>query len=391
MRKNSYERVFKKIREKENTYIDLWKKLCDIESPTSYKAGVDAACELICELARERGFKVEYLREEISGNPVCITMNPEATGDPIALSGHIDTVHPIGLFGQEPVKINDGIIYGPGVTDCKGGVVAAFLAMDALWELGYKERPVLLLLQTDEEVSSRFSDKRTINWMCERAKDCVAFLNTEPREGECAVVERKGILRYELTVYGKAGHASVCADKSQAISAVAEAAYKVIELEKLKDPEGLTCSVGVIRGGTALNTVPAECTMLIDVRFVNQAQLEEAENYIKKVAETSRIEGTSCKAERLSLRVAMEKSEKNYKLLERINEIFTEAGLSNLAPKAALSGSDAADISAYGIPVIDCIGVVGADIHAVEERAEISSLCDSAERMAAVILGFQRI
>lgn len=44
----------------------------------------------------------------------------------------MDTVHPVGLFGTPPVKQEGDKIYGPGVVDCKGGIVAAFFAMRTL-------------------------------------------------------------------------------------------------------------------------------------------------------------------------------------------------------------------------------------------------------------------
>ena len=82
-------------------------------------------------------------------------------------------------------------------------------------------------------------------------------VNVSPNTKEnTAVLERKGILRYRFTIYGKALHSSRCAEVS---NAVAEAAYKIIELEKMKDVGGLTCNCGVISGGTTANTVAEKC------------------------------------------------------------------------------------------------------------------------------------
>ena len=388
MNKISYSTVFEAVDRKRDEYLKFWCELCDIESPTANKAAVDEACEYVIKKAQLRGWDIEVQKQEISGNPVLITMNPNATLAPIALSGHMDTVQPIGLFGTPPTKIVGDKIYGPGVSDCKGGIVAAFLAMDALSECGYTERPVKLLIQTDEEVSSRFSNKGTINWICEKAKDCVAFLNSEPYEPDFAILERKGILRYELKVIGNPAHSSACANGEGEISAIAEAAYKIIELEKLKDKYGLTCNVGVINGGTVANTVPAECTLIADIRFANQEQLEYAENYIKTVAETEHIKGSRCETKRVSMRVAMEKEERNYNLLDKMNKAFSKAGLLVLKARSTPSGSDAADATVYGIPVVDSLGVDGLEsIHSKDENASIESLFVAAKRFAAVILG----
>ena len=105
---------------------------------------------------------MEIHPNDASGDVVCITMNPDADEKPITLSGHIDTVHAVGSFGSPAVKTDDKNIYGPGVMDCKGGVVAAFYAMDALARCEFRNRPVQLLLQTDEEGTN---DKDTVKLM----------------------------------------------------------------------------------------------------------------------------------------------------------------------------------------------------------------------------------
>ena len=82
-------------------------------------------------------------------------MNPEAAGIPITLSGHMDTVHPRGLFGFPPVRIANGRIYGPGVIDCKGGITAAGIpCVDSLGTSGggihYADEWMLLVSLAEE-------------------------------------------------------------------------------------------------------------------------------------------------------------------------------------------------------------------------------------------------
>jgi acetylornithine deacetylase/succinyl-diaminopimelate desuccinylase-like protein len=54
-------------------------------------------------------------------------------------------------------------------------------------------------------------------------------------------------------------------------------------------------------------------------------------------------------------------------------------------PNKSGGGSDAADVTDYGIPCIDSIGVESNGIHTPKERASISSLKDSAKRLAVII------
>lgn len=362
-------------------YIGVWEDVCNLESPTADKARVDKVGDYFVAMARKRGWAVDRLPLENAGDPICITLNPEAEARPVTFSGHIDTVHPVGLFGDPPVRRDGENIYGPGVLDCKGGVVASFLAMDALDRCGFRGRPVQLIIQTDEETGSRTSGKKTVEYMCRMAKDSVAFLNTEGADGNKVVVARKGILRYQFHIHGKATHSARC---EEGASAIAEAAHKILKLEEKKDPAGLTCNCGVIRGGTVANTVAEECSFLADLRFADQAQYVQAEALVQAVAEQTHIPGCTCRVEKISDRPAMAWEDRNVALLEKINGIYAQVGLEQLVSKRERGGSDTAYTTLAGIPCLDSFGVEGGRIHSTEEYAMLHSLAVSAKRLAAV-------
>lgn len=378
------EALFMRIDELLNTYIRLWEDVCNIESPTEYKPGVDAVCNCFVDMAKARGWHARVLELETAGNAACITMNPEADAPAVVFSGHMDTVHPVGSFGTPAVHLADGKIFGPGTQDCKGGIVAAFLAMDALDRCGFRSRPVKLILQSDEETGSINSDGKTLEFMVEQAKGAAAFLNAESiagKDGDTVVMARKGILRQRFEVFGKAVHAARC---DMGASAVAEAAYKIIELEKMKDQEGLTCNCGVIQGGTATNSVPDSCTFHTDIRFSTDAEYRKALEITQEVAQTVYVPGCRCVLTREGYRPPMESCERNNQLLAAINEIYREQGLTQLKTTKSSGGSDASYITAAGIPCIDSIGPRGGRMHSLEEFAYVDGLAEAAKRLALV-------
>ncbi len=374
-------KLFSVIDDMNAYYCRVWEDVCNIESPTAYKQGVDAVGNYFVKMAKERGWRTEVLKCEKAGNPICITINPEVDAASVVFSGHIDTVHPVGLFGTPAVRRDDTCIYGPGVMDCKGGAVAAFMALDALATCEFKERPAKLIIQTDEETSSKESNKQTIAFMLEHAKGAAAFLNAEGIQGDTVVWERKGVVRYRYSVTGKAMHSSRCAEGANAI---AEAAYKIIELEKHKDPGGLTFNCGVIEGGTVANTVPECCTFVVDIRFANEEQFNEAVAIVERVANTVTVAGCTATVEQISMRPAMPLVNRNIALVKAMNAIYEQCGLPILSGRSCLSGSDAAYTTGVEIPTVDNIGVDGGRIHSVDEFAYLDSLSASAKRMAAV-------
>ncbi|MBE5743329.1 MAG: M20 family metallopeptidase [Clostridiales bacterium] len=377
------EEIFIAIDNLKEEYLNFLIDLTKIESPTSYKKGVDDACNLVIQKALKKGWAVEVLNEKSVGNPVCITMNGHLNSKPIILSGHMDTVHPIGTIKTSPVKIDGDKLYGPGVYDCKGGIIAGFMVMDALEKIGFNSRPIKLVIQTDEENSSILSDKRTVKFMAEKSKDALAFFNLEPYVKGFVSTARKGIIRYEFTVKGISAHSANCPD---GVSALTEACHKIIELEKLKDKDGITCNVGIINGGTVANTVPDTCTFVADVRFASKEQLDYVENLVNKICNNSTVAGATATVKQVSFRTSMEENEQNLNLLSKVNEILQRNGFEKLTARRGAGGSDAADMTAYGITTLDSLGVSGKNMHSPDEYALISSFVNCAKMLAVITL-----
>jgi glutamate carboxypeptidase len=373
--------VFSRIDELTKEYTDLWIELCELESPSDDKAGVDAVGARFLSLARERGWRTEVMEHAVAGNAICLTLFPNAVGKPVVFSGHMDTVHPRGLFGSPAVRMDEERIYGPGVCDCKGGLVAALLAAVSLEDVGFDGRPIRVILQSDEEVSSILSGQQTLAFMAEHARDAVAFLNCEPPATPNRItVERKGILRYDFHVTGRAAHSSKC---YEGVSAIAEAAHKILALEEWKDCDGITCNCGMIEGGSAPNTVAEECHFSADIRYKAGSE-REVEERVREIAAHSYIEGASCTVTLRSARVPMARDEKNMALFARANEILVSQGFEEQTPYFANGGADSANMSCEGIPVIDSLGVRGGRIHSADEYAYLSALPIAAKKLAAL-------
>ncbi|MBQ3127298.1 MAG: M20/M25/M40 family metallo-hydrolase, partial [Clostridia bacterium] len=155
----------------------------------------------------------------------------------------------------------------------------------------------------------------------------------------------------------------------------------------LKDDDGLTCNCGVIRGGTVSNTVPGYCEFKANVRFATREQEEWVRAYAQKVADTVFVPGCTTTVNQPKGRPAMEYCERNVDFFKKINAAFAAAGLEQLEMSKRKGGSDAADVTVYGIPCVDSLGVHGGRFHSPEEYAYLESLRASAKRIAAITIG----
>ena len=378
----TFDALFTKIDELYPKYLQVWKDVCEIESPTADKAGVDAVGDYFEAFAKEKGWRVDRKHQVEAGDVLCITMNPEAPVAPLALSGHMDTVHEKGSFGYPAVTEDAEKLYGPGVTDCKGGLVVALLAMDALEQCGFRARPIQLLLQSEEEVASAQTQGASMDQLCEWAKGAIGFLNLEMYTPNGAVIVRKGGVNFTFSITGQRAHGANCAIAGA--SAIAEAAHKIVELEKLKDNDGITCNCGVIQGGTAANTVPDFCEFKANIRFATQEQFDWVCEHVQKIADTVYVKGCSCRLTRALGHPSMDYTERTQQLLDAMNDIWERHGMPRLSHGRRNGASDAACVTLAGIPCVDSIGVEGGCLHALEEFAVKESLKSAAKRVATV-------
>jgi glutamate carboxypeptidase len=292
------------------------------------------------------------------------------------LLGHLDTVWPIGTLAQMPWRVAEGKLWGPGVLDMKAGVVMALEAVSALLETG-SERPVTLLLSSEEEIGSPVSRAIT-----ERvASECSAVFVLEPAQGLAYKTARKGVGQFGLKVKGIGAHAGV--DFQDGHSAVLEMARLVERVSKFTDlARGLTVSVGVIAGGTRSNVVPDECSAEVDVRIAHLSDAVRVERMFRGLKTTDKACSLIIRGG--FNRPPMERKPGTVKLFKQARALGREMGF-ELEEAATGGGSDGNFTAALGIPTLDGMGAVGAGAHAAHEHVLVKHLVERTALLAGMI------
>lgn len=206
------------------------------------------------------------------------TLGPTETPGGYVLSGHTDVV-PVDRQDWETDPFNlteiDGKLYGRGTTDMKSFIAIVLAALPELKRRKLKV-PVYIALSYDEEVGL-IGVHRLITDMSEsgfRPASCIVGEPTSMR----IVTSHKGKRSYRCRVRGTEAHSSLA---PTGVNAVEYAGAVVAYLQKLArrfrtegpfdeeyDCAHTTVHVGTIRGGTALNIVPAECTLEFEFRHL---------------------------------------------------------------------------------------------------------------------------
>ncbi len=351
-------------------------KLIDLESPTLHKASVDALGVVLADELRGLGAAVEVIPKGEVGDIVRARWNVGPGG--VVILSHMDTVWAVGTVADRPTRVEGKRIYGVGAMDMKGGIVIALWALRALRELNlFPAQPISYMLNTDEETGSRHS---ALEIETEALSHQVVFVTEPPQDGKYKT-ERKGVSHYSITAKGRAAHAG--ADHARGVNAIEEMAHQILAVQAMTDYAiGTTANVGVIKGGTRGNVVPAEANIEINVRARSRANAKAIHEQIMSLraihpeAELI-IEG--------GIGVPpMERTPEIAALFKRAQGLAADMGIA-IDEGSTGGGSDGNKTAALGVPTLDGMGIVGDGGHAVTEYGEIDSMPERAAIMAAML------
>lgn len=362
--------------------VQALRELVERESPSDDKPRLDALAGYLQERFAELAAESATLPYEEIGNGLRVVSPPQSvswSAPPALLLCHMDTVWPVGTLAGRPFRVEEGRAYGPGTYDMKAGIVIAEFALRAIRDLELRlPRPVLLLVNTDEEVGSVVS-RPLIEEMAHRSQYVLVL---EPPLATGALkTARKGVGRFVVEIKGRSAHAGVEPDKG--ISAVQELAHQILYLQGLADPaQGTTLNVGVVHGGTRTNVVPAYAEAQVDVRVWST---EEADRIAAAIKNTPpHTAGIQLGVRGGFARPPMERTTASTVLFRRAQEIGRYLGL-DLTEASTGGGSDANFTAALGIPTLDGLGAVGDGGHAEHEHILVDSLPERAALLAALL------
>ena len=228
-----------------------------------------------------------------------------ATGNRyVALSAHIDTVFPAGT--PLNVRQQGSRLYGPGVSDNAAGVVAMLAIAAAISRSRVRHTaPILFVANVGEEGEGDLRGMRHIfadrHWL-----DSIAFnLVLDGAGNDTIVAEALGSRRFEVIVRGPGGHSWSDFGTPNPIVVLARAIESFRQTPLPVSPK-TTFNIGVIRGGTSVNSIPESASMRVDIRSTSTAEIERLERALRlgldtAVADETKGMSQSAKARALGL------------------------------------------------------------------------------------------
>ena len=367
-------------------FVASLQAMVDIDCGSYSPAGVNAVADMCQARCRAGAWTVDRRHHvPAAGEPqlgdLLIGTLKGAGGPNILLVGHMDTVFDDGTVAERPFRIDGDIARGPGVSDMKGGLLTGFFAVEVLQEAGFDGfSSITYVCNPDEEIGSFFSGP-IIREMAPSFD--AAFVLEGARANGDVVSARKGVTDYTLTVHGRAAHAGVEPEKGA--NALLQAAHTIIALQGLNGRwPGVTVNVGVARGGTRTNVVPASCELQVDLRSPELATLEAAEAEIARICAETVVPDVTIAVDASGWHRPMEKTAGAQRLVDIARQAASELGF-QLRDAATGGASDANTTSAAGTPTIDGLGPIGGDDHAPAEWLDLTSVVPRVTLLAGII------
>jgi len=340
--------------------IEFFRDLVAIPSASADIQQVNRATRAMKAYLEQRGVWC-VIETHPSGSEILFAATKPGKVQDFILAPHIDVV-PASVAGQYDMKILGDKVVGRGVSDCKGRAVSV---AEVLVKLNGKVS-VGCIFGTDEELGGA---KTT--WMVNekgyRPRRMVIVADTG--FGKVCYAQ-KGQLMVRMSLKGRGGHSSrpwLCDDSITKIVAdymkIREIWDKRHPLAEDKWSDVLTPTI-VRSNGDALNRIPSEVEMNLNLRSVNPGAKDELIELIRTK--------TSCEAEIVRYSPPINVNP-NDPLLQGVRIAMSEALGKEVAMERMVAATDARCFVDCGVPIA-IVGTNGGNAHGDDEWSDLTSL-----------------
>lgn len=198
------------------------------------------------------------------------------TKSPILMEAHLDTVFDLEtpLIMQED---ESGILRCPGIADNTASMAAELSLLRAIREADLKPVKSVLIGGTVGEEAP--GEARGVRHLMETMKDLSAYLCLDSGHFFDIITGAVACKRHEITLKGPGGHSWSDWGRVNAVHALGRAIGFIADIEPASHPK-TTYNVGVISGGSTVNTISAQASMHIDIRSLDNEEKKRLEERI---------------------------------------------------------------------------------------------------------------
>jgi tripeptide aminopeptidase len=202
-------------------------------------------------------------------------MRPSRQDSFTSVSAHIDTVFPSGT--PLNVRQHGKRLYGPGISDNGAGVTALLAIASAFQNFALPHADSIVFIgNVGEEGEGDLRGMRHIFSDPKWKESIQASVVVDGAGTDTIVAEALGSRRFEVTFSGPGGHSWSDFGAPNPITALAHAIHLFSQVRISSSPK-TTFNIGVIGGGTSVNSIPESARMRVDIRSTSPAEIDRLE------------------------------------------------------------------------------------------------------------------
>lgn len=214
-----------------------------------------------------------------------------AAGPPVAVIAHLDTAFPAGTAVE--VRRDGDRIMGPGIGDNARGVAVMLALAGEFGVATLTRRTVVFVGTTGEEGAGDLSGAKHFFSRCNTLPHAAIAL--DGAGDERVVHAAVGSRRLRATFHGPGGHSWTAYGVPNAAHAAARAAVAIASIRLPSKPR-TTLSICRFGGGIAVNAIPAESWLEIDIRSMSPVALGRAETETRSALAAAAADENSARA-----------------------------------------------------------------------------------------------
>lgn len=300
LKNKSIQKAFQIIESLEPKTMDRLIKLTEIEAPP-FKEEKRAA--VFADYLNE--LQMDSVWIDAVGNVLGLYKGTEGTRT-VALDAHLDTVFPEGT--DVKVRIQNDTLFAPGIGDDTRGLSMLLTLLETLKKSEIKPKDNILFVGSVGEEG--LGDLRGVKHLFREGGPKIdSWIAVDG--GSIGRVNNKGLgsYRYRVTFKGPGGHSWGAFGLVNPHHALGRAINNFVEVADSYTAKGPKTSynVGVISGGTSINSIPFESNMQIDIRSVEPARLDEMETLLNKAVQEALNHQNGLKRRGPELKVEIDK------------------------------------------------------------------------------------
>lgn len=369
---NIHQNVIEYLEENRPRYLAAIRELARIPAPSNHEEQRAIWCKQYLESLGATGVVIDDALNVIF--PYHVSEN---SNDLCAILGHTDVVFP----DTEPLPFREenGRYYAPGIGDDTTNAVAVMEMAAMAIALNLQPKTgILFVLNSGEEGLGNLKGTRQL--MKDYGSRISRFYAIDG-ELDSVVTDAVGSKRWRITITTEGGHSFGNFGNRNAIY---YAAKMIDTFYSLKAPDfgKTTYNVGLIEGGTSVNTIAQNCSLMYEYRSNQREGLAYMDTFFQSVIASFRTMGIGVEVELLGDRPC--KGEVDPSALAKI---VTEASLKYGRSRYEECGSTDCNIPlSMGIPAV-CFGVYdGCGAHTRDEWVDIESTRTGMKILAEVLL-----